>query len=96
MSGPLRIECPCCKTKLVLDQETGEILSHETPKVDTDATFEKAMADVQGGGQRREDAFAKAFQKTKKLDDLLEQKFEEARKKAADDPTPRKNPLDWD
>lgn len=96
MTGPLTVECPCCQTKLVLDRETGEILSQERPKVDTEATFEKAMAEVQEGGQKREDAFSKAFQRTKKLDDLLEKKFEEARKKAADDPSPRKNPLDWD
>ena len=96
MAEKLTIECPCCSTKLVLDAATGEILSQERPKVDADKTFESAMDAVRSGARRREDAFSKAFEKTRRLDDLLDAKFEEAKKKAKDDPTPVKNPLDFD
>ena len=48
------------------------------------------MTDVKSGPARREDAFSKAFDRTKNLDDLLQKKFEEARRKAASDP--RQNP----
>ena len=47
---------------------------------------------------RREEAFSKAYERTQKLDTLLEKKFEEARKKAKDaDPDEKPhNPMDWD
>ncbi len=96
MSGKHRIVCPCCSTTLVVDASTGEILSEERPKADAGATFERAMQDVRSGSVRREEAFSKAFEKTRRLDDLLEKKFEEAKRKAADDKTPFRNPLDND
>ena len=80
-----------------MDAATGTILSEERPKTDLTATFEQAMTDVKSGAARREDAFSKAFDRTKNLDDLLEKKFEEARRKAAEDKNPKpKNPLDLD
>ena len=52
------------------------------------------MQAVRSGVERREDAFSKAFERTKNLDDLLSKKFDEAKRKAADDATPWRNPLD--
>jgi len=80
-----------------VDAATGTILSEERPKADPAATFDQAMNVVRGGAARREDAFSKAFERTKNLDDLLEKKFEEAKRKAATDPSTKpKNPLDFD
>jgi hypothetical protein len=97
MQKPIDVTCPCCATRLVIDRGTGEILSEERPPVDHEKSFEKAMSEVRGGAQRREDAFSKAFERTKKLDDLLEKKFEQARKKAEKDPGGKpKSPFDLD
>ena len=96
MKDRFDIVCPCCTTKLVVDKDSGEILSHERPKLDADKTFEDAMNAVRSGSQRREDAFSKAFERTQKLDDLLQKKFEEARKKAGDDESKPTNPMDLD
>jgi hypothetical protein len=97
VSGKVHVDCPCCKTKLVVDAATGTILSEERPKADPTATFEQAMTDVKTGAARREDAFSKAFDRTKNLDDLLQKKFEEAQRKAASDPSTKpRNPLDLD
>lgn len=97
MKDRVQVDCPCCKTKLVVDVATGAILSEERPKGDPSASFEQAMTDVKSGAARREDAFSKAFDRTKNLDDLLQKKFEEARRKAASDPGGKpKNPLDLD
>jgi len=98
MADRVHVQCPCCDTKLTVDTDTGEILAEERPKVDTKKTFEKAMGEVKGGTKRREDAFAKAFDRTQKMEDLLEKKFEEAQKKASKDkgkPKPR-GPFDFD
>ena len=97
MSNNVHVDCPCCGTKLVVDAATGTILSEERPKADPGATFDEAMHVVRSGAARREDAFSKAFARTKNLDDLLQKKFEEAKKKAASDPSKKpKNPLDFD
>ena len=97
MKDRVQVDCPCCKTKLVVDVATGAILAEERPKTDPSASFEQAMTDVKSGPARREDAFSKAFDRTKNLDDLLQKKFEEARRKAASDPGGKpKNPLDLD
>ncbi len=96
MSDNVELTCPCCDTRLVVDAATGEILSEERPKVDHSKTFDSALDEVRGGAKRRSEAFSKAFEKTKRLDDLLEQKFEEAKKKAAKDKSKPKNPFDLD
>ncbi|MCP3978345.1 MAG: hypothetical protein GY716_03295 [bacterium] len=96
MKDRVDVVCPCCSTKLAVDTDTGEILSEERPKVDHEKTFETAMHQVEGGAKRREDAFDKAFNRTQKLDDLLDKKFEEAKKKAAKDDKKPFNPLDAD
>jgi hypothetical protein len=56
------------------------------------------MSTVNDGARRREQAFAKAFDRTQNLDDLLQKKFDEARKKAAQDKSPKKprGPFDLD
>lgn len=96
MRDTLEACCPCCGTKLLLDRATGEVLSEERPKTDSGTSFDKAVSDFQSSSKRREEAFAKAFEKTKRLEDLLEKKFEAAKKKAADDQAPPKSPFDWD
>lgn len=97
MKDRIQLDCPCCGTKLVVDIATGAILSEERPKNDPSASFEQAMTDVKSGPARREDAFSKAFDRTKNLDDLLQKKFEEARRKAASEPGSKpKSPFDLD
>ena len=96
MSDRVELTCPCCSTKLVVDGATGEILAEERPEPDHTATFDSALGAVQSGEQRRHDAFAKAFDKTQRLDDLLSKKFDEAKKKAAKDKSKPRNPFDLD
>ena len=89
--------CPCCDTKLVIDTDSGEVLAEERPKVDHDKTFEGAWSQVRGGERQRADAFDKAFDKTRRMDDLLSKKFEEAKKKAEKEPGKKpRGPFDLD
>ncbi len=96
MSDRVEVTCPCCETQLTVEKETGEILAERRPKRDMKKSFEDAMGQVRGGSQRREQAFSKAFERTQRMDDLLDKKFEEARKKAKHDKTKPRNPLDLD
>lgn len=95
MSDSLQVDCPCCGAKLTVDRSTGDVVSSEAARP-VGKTFEEAIGNVRSGGRRREEAFTKAFDKTRRLDDLLEKKFEEAKKKAAEDDSPLRNPLDFE
>lgn len=97
MSDRLDVTCPCCATRLTVDAVTGEVLAEERPQTDRTKSFEDAVSTVRGGARRREEAFAKAFDRTQNLDDLLQKKFEEARKKAAQDASNKpRGPFDLD
>ena len=97
MADSLKITCPCCSTVLTVDPEQGDILAEDRPKKDVSASFENALDRVRSGSKRREDAFSSAFDRTRRLDDVLEKKFEEARKRTEEDPADRPvNPLDLD
>ena len=94
MGDRVQTVCPCCETKLTVDTETGDILAEERPKRDLTKSFEDAMGNVRQGAGRREEVFSKAFDRQQRLDDVLEKKFEEARKKAAEDESKPFNPFD--
>lgn len=97
MSDRVQVTCPCCETRLTVEKESGEILAEVRPKRDVNQTFQSAMEQVRSGSKRREDAFSKAFDRTQRLDDVLSKKFEEAKKKAAEDDSPKPvNPMDMD
>ena len=95
-SDRIGVVCPCCQTKLTVEKQSGEILAEERPKMDAAKTFEAAMTKVRGGAQEREDLFAKAFDRTQRQDDILNKKFEEAKKKAKETPGKPRNPFDMD
>lgn len=97
MPDRIDVKCPCCDTKLVVDVDSGAILSEERPKITDRTTFDAAVAGVRAGAAKRQRAFEDAFDRTRKQEDVLEKKFEEARKKAAKDPDKKpRNPLDFD
>ena len=96
MSDRVETVCPCCSTKLVVDTNSGEVLSEERPKTDHKQSFDDAMTKVKGGEARRKEAFDKAFDRTQQMDDLLQKKFEEAKKKAAKDKSKPIKPFDLD
>jgi hypothetical protein len=96
MKDRVDVVCSCCRTKLTVDTESGEVLAEERPKLDPSRTFDEAVGEVRRGARTRDDAFRAAFERTRNQDDLLNKKFEEARKKAAQSDDKPKNPFDLD
>jgi hypothetical protein len=83
----LRVTCPCCQAKLVIDSVFGAVLSHEAhvrPGPDVDLT--KASSILEEQKRQREDKFADSFFQETHKEDILTKKFEEAMKKAKDAP----------
>ena len=90
------IICPCCEAKLVVDAQTGVILSHEE-KTKPLASFDEMKKDLERQKQTRDQVFAQELGSHKDRERLLEEKFREAMKRAEKDKdTPYRNPLDFD
>ncbi len=83
----LKVACPCCHAKLVVDPIFGSVLSHEAPpKTGPNIDLEKAHDVLAEQRRQREDKFADSFFQETHKEDILAKKFEEAMKKAKDAP----------
>lgn len=88
--------CPCCETNLTIDAQTGAVLSHEE-KAKKLSSFEDLKQDLDKQKESREQIFAQEKQAQKDRQRILEEKFQEALKRAdTDSDKPFKNPLDFD
>jgi hypothetical protein len=92
----LSIICPCCETTLTIDAKSGAIISHEE-KTKKLGSFDDLKNNLDKQKELREQIFAQEMSSQKDRERLLEEKFQEARKRAQNEPnTPFKNPLDFD
>jgi tRNA 2-selenouridine synthase SelU len=90
------IICPCCEAALIIDAQTGAILSHEEKKK-AHGSFDDLRGEMDKQKELREQLFAQEMSSQKDRERLLEEKFREAMKRAGDEKdVPFKNPLDLD
>ena len=81
------VDCPCCQSKLVIDAKLGVVLSHTEPvKAAPDVAIEDAARILADAAQRREDKFRDSWAAEQQREDVLQRKFEEALKKAKEQP----------
>ena len=84
---PIEVTCPCCRAKLSVDPQLAVVLSHEVPpKAAPDVDISDAARILEEQAQRREDKFRESWEAERKKEDVLTRKFEEALKKAKDQP----------
>jgi len=98
MTEPTRftIICPCCDATLTIDSHTGALISHEE-KSKPLASFDEMVKGLDKQKQVRESIFAQELSSMKDRDRILEEKFQEAKKRAEKDKDkPYRNPLDLD
>lgn len=92
----LTIICPCCEAVILVDAQTGAIISHHE-KAKPLASFEAMVKDQERQKQVRDQIFAQELDSQKDRKRLLEEKFREAVKTAEKDKDkPYRNPLDLD
>ena len=92
----ISIVCPCCEATLTIDGQTGAIISHEV-KGKKLSSFEDLKSDLDKRKQLTEQLFSQEQQMQKDRHRILEEKFQEAMKKADKDSTePFRNPMDLD
>jgi hypothetical protein len=96
----LTLRCPECAAHLVVDATTGEVLFHRGAKEPAAGgkTFEALLSDLDQKKEQAESIFSREMKALKERDRLLAERFEEAVKRAADDPddTPPPRPFDLD
>lgn len=90
------IICPCCDAILTVDAQTGAILAHEE-KAKKLGSFDDLKGDLAKQKEQRENIFTQEIASQKDRQRILEEKFQEALKRAdTDSDKPFKNPLDLD
>lgn len=95
-SSKFTIICPCCEATLTIDAQTGALLAHEE-KSKPLASFDEMVKGLDKQKQMREQIFAQELSSMKDRDRILEEKFQEAMKRAEKDKDkPYRNPLDID
>jgi hypothetical protein len=94
MPEALDVNCPCCGSLLKVDPETGAVVwadKKQAPARD----FDDLVSRVQSQKSVLDEKFARSVHQTRHQKQILEKKFEEARKRAAANPNVRPpNPFD--
>jgi ribosome-associated translation inhibitor RaiA len=95
-SARFTIICPCCEAALTIDAETGALLAHEE-KSKPVASFDEMVKGLDKQKQVRDQIFAQEMSSMKDRERILQEKFEEAMKRAdKEKDKPYRNPLDMD
>lgn len=81
------VGCPCCGAVLRVDPETRAVISHVAPvKPKTFADFDAAAKGMREQEARKHSLFQQAVDAEKNKATLLEKKFQDAVKKAKENP----------
>ena len=84
---PFEVVCPCCQAKLVVDPGLRAVLSHQPPPEErTVKDLGEALKGLRGEASHRQAKFEESMRAQKTKKDLLDRKFQEAMKKAKDEP----------
>ena len=90
------VMCPCCEATMTIDGQTGAVISHEEKKKVL-GSFDDLKDDLGKQREIREALFAQEMSSLKDRSRLLDEKFEEAMKRAdVDKDKPFRNPLDME
>ena len=82
-----KITCPCCQATLVLDRETLAILYHtEHRQKAGGASFDGALEELKAKEKQMSSRFQQAVTEEKQRRELLDKKFRELQKHAAENP----------
>ena len=85
MPEALDVTCPCCEALLKVDPETGAVVWADRKKAPP-KDFDDLVSRVQSQKSVLDEKFARSVQHTRRSSEILEKKFEEARKRAEADP----------
>lgn len=85
MPEALDVTCPCCEALLKIDPETGSVVWADKKKAPP-KDFDDLVSRVDRNKGLLDEKFARSVQHTRRASEILDRKFEEARKRAEADP----------
>ncbi len=94
MPEALDITCPCCQATLRVDAETGAVVWVEERKGPAH-DLDELVSRVRSAKGTLEEKFARSMSQARNQKQILDKKFEEARRRAEADPNKKPlNPFD--
>jgi hypothetical protein len=86
----LSVECPCCGTKLTIDENLRKVLSYDAPPPKRNVLdLDNAAVLLKKQAARREAIFNQSAADVKIQSQVLDRKFEAALEKSKDEPITR-------
>ncbi len=96
MAKNFEINCPCCEALIVVDRITGEVLLHKAKERKATGSLDSMVAGLESQKSEMQARFDREIAGQKDRARLLEEKFQEALKRADKSETPVINPMDLD
>jgi len=95
------LHCPTCRSRIVVDAETGKVLFHEKARSGEPPAEEKSIQDLmremEEKRRKAEERFREEQEALKNRSRYLEKKFEEMKKQVdTSDGAPPPHPFDYD
>jgi len=92
----VQVKCPCCEASLSVDTSTGAVISFDEKEKHL-GSFEDLQSELTKKNEQRDQLFSQEQQAQKDRARILDEKFQEAVKKAdTESDEPFRNPLDFD
>jgi hypothetical protein len=86
LKSEIEVECPCCRSLLVIDVNLGRIISHREPERGDKPELTDASRILAEQAQRRDALFEQSVEAEKTRGDALARRFEEALRQAKEEP----------
>ncbi len=96
MAKNFEINCPCCEALIVVDRITGEVLLHKAKERKATGSLDSMVAGLESQKSEMQARFDREIASQKDRARLLEEKFQEAMKRAEKSDAPVINPMDLD
>jgi hypothetical protein len=96
MAKNFEITCPCCEALIVIDRISGEVLLHKAKERKATGSLDSMVAGLETQKSEMQARFDREMASQKDRARLLEEKFQEALKRAESSDTPVVNPMDLD
>lgn len=86
LGSEIEVDCPGCRSTLVIDVNLRRVVSHRTPERDDKPELDNAQRILAEEAARREAVFKRSVADEKGRSDALSKRFEEALKQAKEEP----------
>ena len=96
MASNIEIICPCCDATLVIDRTSGEVLLHKAKERKASGSLDSMVAGLETQKSEMQARFDREMASQKDRARLLEEKFQEAMRRAEKSDAPVVNPMDLD